>query len=173
MVSRGWATPAFSLWHFPVFLHLGELDPGQIGFQNLQTPWNSTSPQHIPAVTPKGRRASSTQPLGALPELGLNSTTPVAQKSSVGVEKFMKNLWLNAEHSDMSCLCSFSLAVFRGSPVSSLLIKCEMWVSFVTVRTKKRFRLVLLFQVKMTEPAFLTSQIRVFSYSMAKFSLIL
>lgn len=120
MVSRGWATPAFSLWNSPVFLSLvyylglAELDPGQSGSQNLQTPWNFTSPQHISAVAPKGRRALPTQPWGALPEFGLNFTTPVAQRSSAGVEKYMKNLCLEAEHSDMSCLCSFSLFVFTG-----------------------------------------------------------
>lgn len=37
-----------------------------------------------------------------------------------------------------------------------------MWVSFVTVRTMKEFRLVFLFQVEMTEPALLKSQIRLF-----------
>lgn len=39
----------------------------------------------------------------------------------------------------------------RGSPVSSLLIKPEMWVSFVAVRTAREFRIAFLFQGKMTE----------------------
>lgn len=48
----------------------------------------------------------------------------------------------------LSVFIWFSL---RGSPVSSLLIKPEMWVSFVTVRTAREFRLTFLFQLKMTE----------------------
>lgn len=54
-----------------------------------------------------------------------------------------------------------SLHLQSGCPVSSLLIKCEMWVSFVAVRTMKEFRLVFLFWVEMTEPALLKLQIRV------------
>lgn len=54
-----------------------------------------------------------------------------------------------------------SLQLQSGCPVSSLLIKCEMWVSFVTVRTMKEFRLVFLFWVEMTEPALLKLQIKV------------
>lgn len=99
------------LVHFP---GLAELDPGQTGFQNLQTLWNSTSPQYISAGAPEGKRALPTQPLGALPEFGLDFTAPVAQKSSVSVENIMNSLCLKAEHSDMSWSCSLSPAVLTG-----------------------------------------------------------
>lgn len=69
--------------------------------------------------------------------------------------------------------CLFFSVSLPGRPVSSLLIKPEMWVSFVTVRTTGEFRLTFLFQGKITEQALLKLPACLFSYSAIQFSLIL
>lgn len=51
--------------------------------------------------------------------------------------------------------CQFSSVSLPGCPDSSLLIKPEMWISFVTVWTTGEFRLTFSFQGKMTEQALL------------------